>query len=566
MSETLPSRAAVCLLTALALAAPVAAAEPRDELLRFVPDDVGFCLVVQDLRGRSADVLDSPFAQAFAKSPLAARFAGAGEWKQLSDVEKYLKQHLGVGWKELRDDLLGDCFVFTYRPGPIDKPDQEQGAFLVRAREAKPLAEFVRKLNKLQKESGELKELSEREHKGVKYVRRTEKKQTSYYLLRDSVLVYSGQEAFLRQLIERDLIAQKDKGEPPLTKRLRELGLEKAFAALLVRPRTFDAAVAAKDDPGSKTVAKVWKSVDNLGLGLTIGREVEISLALKGKADQLPPPIRRLLVGTTKASDLWSAFPQDALFAAAARIDAAALYETLGELMPKSSKDAADAELERTLGAMLGKSILKEVLPALGPDVGLCVTAPSDKQAWAPRVLAAIRVARGSDDDPTDEAVFSGLESWAQLLVVSHNKKNPNQTLTLKSTYVDRAKVRYLQGEGVLPVGVQPAFGLRGGFLVVCTSLADLRKFKVTSTQTSGPVPLARASVKAIRAYLKDHRDPLAAMLSAREKTTKDKALERIDDLRANLELIDRVELRQQTTAGRVTLTLAVQPAKALKK
>src|SRR5262249_1251505 len=265
---------------------------------------------------------------------------------------------------------------------------------------------------------------------------RVEKKQTSYYLLRGSVLLYSGQEAFLHQLIERDLAAQKEKdSDPPLTKRLRELGLEKSFAALLVRPRTFDAAATAQEDPGAKTIAKVWKSVDNLGLGLTIGREVEISLAMKGKADQLPPPVRRLLAGTKKTSDLWSAFPQDALFAVAGRIDAAALYETFGELVPKSSKEAADAELERTRGAMLGRSLIKEVLPALGPDVGLCVTAPSDKQAWAPRVLAAVRVARGSDDDPTDEAVFSGLESWAQLFVVGHNKQNPNRTLTLKTTY-----------------------------------------------------------------------------------------------------------------------------------
>ena len=98
-----------------------------------MPDDVGFCLVVQDLRGHSADVLESPFAQAFAKSPLASPVRRRDEWKQLSDVEKYLKKHLGVGWKEIRDELLGDAFVFAYRRGRPDKPEQEQGAFLLRA-------------------------------------------------------------------------------------------------------------------------------------------------------------------------------------------------------------------------------------------------------------------------------------------------------------------------------------------------------------------------------------------------------------------------------------------------
>src|SRR5579884_3703467 len=37
------------------------AATPREELLRLVPDSVGFCLVVQDLRNHTADLQNSPF-------------------------------------------------------------------------------------------------------------------------------------------------------------------------------------------------------------------------------------------------------------------------------------------------------------------------------------------------------------------------------------------------------------------------------------------------------------------------------------------------------------------------
>src|SRR5262249_39511431 len=104
MLASYPRRSVLALLIASAVAAPASAA-PRDELLRFVPDDVGFCLVVQDLRKHPADALGSPFAQAFTQAPLAGKLAVAAEWKQLGDVEKYLKQHLGVGWKEVRDDL-----------------------------------------------------------------------------------------------------------------------------------------------------------------------------------------------------------------------------------------------------------------------------------------------------------------------------------------------------------------------------------------------------------------------------------------------------------------------------
>src|SRR5207247_3290697 len=52
----------------VALAGRLGAAAPRDELLRFVPADVGFCLVLQDLRGPAADLLASPFVRQLRQS------------------------------------------------------------------------------------------------------------------------------------------------------------------------------------------------------------------------------------------------------------------------------------------------------------------------------------------------------------------------------------------------------------------------------------------------------------------------------------------------------------------
>src|SRR5262249_33034940 len=148
--------AAVALLFVLCAAAPVVAG-PRDNLLRFVPDDVAFCLVVQDLRGQSARLLASPFAQQWARSAAAAGLAGSREWKQLGGVEGYIKKHFDVGWAELRDDVLGDAFLFAYRPGPPGKPEQEQGMFLLEARNEATLAGLIKKLNDLQLKTGELK-------------------------------------------------------------------------------------------------------------------------------------------------------------------------------------------------------------------------------------------------------------------------------------------------------------------------------------------------------------------------------------------------------------------------
>src|SRR5712691_7819433 len=203
------------------------AATPADELLRLVPEDVGFCLVVQDLRTHSAAFLQSPFFRRLSETGFGP--AGAPELAKLADVEKEFKKHLNLDWARLRDDVFGDAVVFAYRPGPPGKPDAEQGLVLVRARDAKLLADLVERLNTLQKSSGDLKEVEEREHQGLKYVRRVEKKQESFYYLKGPVLACSSQEKTLRQAIELDQTASVNE-EPPIARQMRLLGVERGLA------------------------------------------------------------------------------------------------------------------------------------------------------------------------------------------------------------------------------------------------------------------------------------------------------------------------------------------------
>jgi hypothetical protein len=550
------------------LGGPPAPAAGRDELLRFVPDEAAFCLVVQDLRTHLRDLTASPLGQQWTKTVLGQGLASSPEWKQLLAVEQHLKKHLGVGWPELRDDVLGDAFAFAYRPGPPNKPEQEQGLFLLRARNEKTLADLVRKLNEVQKANREVTALEERQYRGVRYVRRVEPKESNYYLLRGKVLLYTRQEALLRLAIDRDQALPRDT-VPTLSRRIRDLGLDSALVALIIQPRAFDAHMNRPAAlPPLRTLARCWKALDTVGLGLHCKRDLELTLTVKARAEQLPPSARRLLAAWNRPSDLWASFPDDALLAVAGRLDLAALYELVGEFLPQVGRDALEGELERTVGAVMGKSLVKEVLPAVGPDIGLCLTAPpADARDWAPRLLAAVRVARGNEDDPIDQALFSVFEWWAQRAVIAHNRQNPNQAVRLKTTFVDRVKVRYLQGEGVFPPGVEPAFGLRQGYLVLASSLPEFRRFKGSAPASAGTaVPLLRMSFRAWKAYLKEHREPLAVALAAKDKLTREAAREKIDGLRHSLELLDRLELRQQASSDRVTFTLAVQTTQPLKK
>src|SRR5437879_6210071 len=144
-------------------------ASPRDELLRLVPDDTGFCLVVQDLRDQLARLQRSPFAARFAASPFGRGVLGAPEAKKLAELDRQLTTALNLTWAQLRDDVLGDAVVLAYTPGPPGHPEQEQGLWLIHARRPDRLAALVGRLNDLQRQSGEVTAVEPREHRGQTY-------------------------------------------------------------------------------------------------------------------------------------------------------------------------------------------------------------------------------------------------------------------------------------------------------------------------------------------------------------------------------------------------------------
>jgi hypothetical protein len=565
------------LVAAAVLAASARAAAPRDELLRLVPDDVGLCLVVQDLRGHAAALNDSPFAARLRASPFVVALRQAPEVRKLAAVEQQLKEHLQIDAQQLRDEILGDAVVVAYRPGPPGKPEQEQGLLLLQARDADRLAALIDRLNEVQKQAGDLMELEERGHRGKKYYLRVEKKGKNYYYLRGPVLVFTPQEEALQRAIDLDREAPPAETVPALSRQLRRLGADQALATLYVNPRAFDAdlenkAHAAKGSDAAflQTFQVYWKALDGLALFAEPTRDLELSLSVRARPEALPPAARNYLAAAGQRSELWDRFPPAALFAMAGRFDAVALVDMLAEFLTPEARKAIRDAVDRGAGAALGKDVATEVLPYLGPDWGFCVTAPpADGKDWFPHAVWVTRVRSGKDGAPLGPALVTALNSFAMLAVFQHNSHN-TEPLSLKATMQDQVEVKYLTGEKVLPPGLRPAFALKDGYLVLATSPEAIRAFAAKRTGTlvteAGEVPLMRASLRALRAFLKERREPLLAHAAQKDHVAPDEAARRVDGLAEVLELFDRVELTQRSAADQVTLTLRVKPAQPLRR
>jgi hypothetical protein len=556
----------------LALTVRAPAESPRDELLRMVPDDVGFCLVVEDVRGHAARLAESPFVRQFHEAPMGALLNADRDWQMLNAGREKIEAVLGLDWTRLRDDVLGDAVVFAYRPSLPAGPPGDQTLILLRARDQESLAKLVERINSFQKVSGEIEAVEPRDRGGQRYFQRVGAKAAPFYALLGPVLAVSSDEALLREALDRR--SRGTASEPALARRFRQmLGTERRLASLWVNPRAFDAAVAAKAEQGHeqhKAIAKsflsYWNALDAVALGVGVQDEFTCTLAVRARMERLPPAARRFFAEAAKPSDLWRRFPDNALFAFAGRFDASAFEEMLGELLAPGTRRTLREGLDRYVGAALDKDVIADVLPCLGPDFGGCITVGEDGKSWPPVFLFALGIRPGDKLPHVDKSLFSALNALAQAAVIDHNAKHAER-MVLKTVVQDKVEVKYLAGGTHFPPGLQPAFALKDGYLVLASSPEAVRRFTLRSARPAeGEVPLLRVSFTGLRRYLEAHRSAISAALSGQNKSTPADVEKQLDAMLLGLRAFDRLEVSQRTVEGQVALTLHVRPTLSLQK
>jgi hypothetical protein len=378
----------------------------------------------------------------------------------------------------------------------------------------------------------------------------------------------------LREALDR-YSASRTEAEPPVAEQLRRLlGSERRLLSLWVNPRAFDAAIVAQtqgmpDEPAAvaKGLLKIWQALDGIALGLAVRDQLECTLAVHAQPSQLSPAARRFLAEAAKPSELWQRFPDKAMLAFAGRFDPAAFAEWLGEFLTPHAQTALHESLDRFIGAALDKDVSKDVLPYIGPDFGLCVTAPEDAgKGWIPHVVLALRVRPGDKPPFVDRAVLSSINTLAQLAVIDYNGKHPDR-MVLKTDVRDKEEVKYLSNPKRFPPGLSPAFTMRDGYLLLATAPDALRAIgPERRAEESAEVPLLRVSLKELRRYIQTNRTPLAAGLAEQNKLNPAEVERQLDGVAQVLQWFDRLEINQRPANGQATLTLRLRTTHALRK
>jgi hypothetical protein len=556
------------LTIAAVLVAPSAAvAGPRDDLLRLVPDDYTFCVVLQNFRELGRSEGNPSLLKGVADSPLMKGLQTTPEARKFQQAFASILKDLGVTPDQLRDDLLGDALVFAYRKGPAGQEGKEDGLILLHARDANLLQRVVDRVVEIQTKAGEIKGVEAIGEGTGRYFRRmktTEGGPADYYAVQGHRLVFSGSETLLKSILPR--LTAEGTGDPPIARRMKRLGISDAPASVLINPRSFDADVAGGAQAGKgseqaflKEFATYWKAVDGLAFFVNVRPSLECGLALNVRRADLPAPAARFFAEAGKRSPLWDRIPDDALLAVAGRVHLESLAATLGGFLLEEDRKkvlAAFAKASRAFGETEEYAALAR---GLGPDVGFWVTAPErGSKVWAPHAVLAVRVADGPDGRNAERTAVRGLDFLARMASLQHDE------LRIHTENQGPVEVHSVSHPTAFPAGFRPAFAAKGGYVVLADSPDTIRRFQPPAgpATDADEVPILRVSAAAWRRYLGEHGRPVFEYLAGLKGGDPKDMGGHLEVLMPMLEGLDQIELVQRSGPDRLALVVRFRELK----
>lgn len=544
-------RAAFAALVLMTLGiAPLRAQAPPPDLLALVPGDFGFCLTVHDLRGHWQRLEQAPWVKAFKQSPLGEALRNAPEFRELTKFQRDLQQHLEVDWPTVRDEIIGDDVVFAFRP-PDAQKQGEQGLLLVKARQPEALEQLIKNLNRVQSAAGELKALDTRQHQGVTYHRRVHAKGAPWwYMVQGPVFALASSEATLKAVIERP--TQPAAVRPAL----RRAGAERALAALWINPRFFDAELKAKAQQALGADGKLfagllehWKALDGVLVAIDVQEDVELRLSLLARPGDLPAAAKEWFTRRGQTSELWERLPANSIFTLAGRTDFRALADGMLELAPPAMRKVIVDAVGKNVGAAVGLDPLRDVLPNIGPDWGVCVL-PAQAGKDCPQALTALAVKPGPKEPAVDKSLYGAIQFFVRLALFEHNRSlDDAEKIQMRVLRQGEVEVNYLTQNRRFPPGFQPAFALKDGYLLLATSPAAVEQFQrrtKSSPAAADEVLMLRLAPSELAQLVRFHRDRVVEQMVQKSGQPKATAEQNLTGLLGLLDLCRSVTLSQR--------------------
>jgi hypothetical protein len=374
-----------------------------DALLRLVPADAAVVLTVDGLRDQLRSFTSSRVYEGLRQLPSVEAWIESEKGQQLRHSRDQIEAALGVKLTEICDELLGDSVVLALRLSPDTPADsgQARGLLIFQARDKALLERLIQAINAKQKGSGELAQVTDREHGGTTYHMRefppaADRPSEWYVTYGDGTFAFSNSESLIKSVIDRkgrgdsrqptDVSGTRDASGPRAQRGLTELDRfqsvrrrmpEPSVARLFVEPRQIERLIAASPTPSKGADARIMAmlqrylgAVEYAGASLAwndTGIVVQTVETLD--RSKLDPWLLRWARNNLGPDVTLGRVPDTTLALASGHLDAPAVFEALSEIVPAEDQPKLK-NLEAVLtGLLLGQDLRTRILPQLGPSV-----------------------------------------------------------------------------------------------------------------------------------------------------------------------------------------------------
>lgn len=448
-----PRTAGLALVLAATLVAPTAGAAPEDLLSR-VPGDAVLAVSVENLRDHAREILDSPLAARLFDLPMVKEWMKRGGDGAIRKAAKQLEEALGMPLAMVRDELLGDAVVLSLHAEPGS--GEPRGLVLIRPRDRTLLERLVRASN--EDPARHWRVVPAKTKGGHPYFIRSsgEEEPEAYTFFDDGSFAWSNSTS----LIER-AAGEGPAEAAPLPKAAHYLALasslpEHALLRAYFNPAQFLASFPLPEEPEAKAFAEFLASLRGAAFALDWREGPSAKLALAVAPESWDARWRDWLPKPDKGPDFRKSIPPEPFAVLAVRADLATIGRWLLGQIPSEDRARAEALVETVRGLLLGNDPVRDILPALGPDLLAYLLGPR-AEGSDPALVMMVAL---SDAEHVAPALNNALRTLFALIAL-----NGTPAPKLEARRVEQVDLTTLSGKGT-----HLAYGIRAGRLVVGTS------------------------------------------------------------------------------------------------
>jgi hypothetical protein len=557
----------LALATGLALvqtASLQAGPDETTELLRRLPGNMSACLVMEDLSPALDRLTTSPVFAEWTQQPIIQRWVQSPSYRTFQGVLAFLPIYFGVDNRSLLNDFIGSSVVMTFRPKSADSP--AVGIIACRATKIETLDRIMTSLCRPLPD----RQIDRHEYRGHEFFERREFGNRHDCILRlGSSLFVSDKKSAIEQIIDTQESSAKSLFDTEKFRIMREKIKPGAVVSLLIDPNAFEPLVAQGVEstqgaarPIAQHVAQLWKHLS--WVAVTLHAQDDLSLAIDAEIDptEIASAEARLLEAWTKRSLFWDRVPADALLAASSEIDFVAAMQIIGEI--SHAEPSLSGLVDACSALSAGFDAKTEILPSLGPEVGLVLRADKDGSLLG---VLDMPLRPNGRKGPMGLTLAQSLEMlvFRPLLIFyasDHNQRLGDQA-RIETQEIDQDRLHLMTGSIWLPEGFQPGFSVNESRILITTSPKAYSQWNAGSEQTWPSSPAARRQQRSmgdsevIKAYLNFNELSFFLRRMTEDQSSKEYH-SKISDLVSVLSPFDFATLSASRTENhwRTTLTL----------